>query len=88
MELELLYEGKAKKVYQSDTNENHLILSYKNAATAFNGEKKAQFTGKGRLNNEISSSYSRHYKIKEFSRILSNGWILLLKWFRKQILFR
>lgn len=55
MELELLYEGKAKKVYQSDANENHLILSYKNAATAFNGEKKAQFTGKGRLNNEISS---------------------------------
>lgn len=55
MELELLYEGKAKKVYQSDTNENHLILSYKNDATAFNGEKKAQFTGKGRLNNEISS---------------------------------
>lgn len=55
MELELLYEGKAKKVYQSDTDENHLILSYKNDATAFNGEKKAQFTGKGRLNNEISS---------------------------------
>ncbi|WP_368655039.1 phosphoribosylaminoimidazolesuccinocarboxamide synthase [Ornithinibacillus sp. 4-3] len=55
MELELLYEGKAKKVYQSSMNENHLILSYKNDATAFNGEKKAQFTGKGRLNNEISS---------------------------------
>ncbi|GIO22800.1 phosphoribosylaminoimidazolesuccinocarboxamide synthase [Oceanobacillus sp. J11TS1] len=55
MELELLYEGKAKKVYQSDTNVNHLILSYKNDATAFNGEKKAQFYGKGRLNNEISS---------------------------------
>lgn len=55
MELELLYEGKAKQVYQSDTNENHLILLYKNDATAFNGEKKDQFIGKGRLNNEISS---------------------------------
>ncbi len=48
-------KARQKKVYQSATNENHLILSYKNAATAFNGEKKAQFTGKGRLNNEISS---------------------------------
>ncbi|WP_100012518.1 phosphoribosylaminoimidazolesuccinocarboxamide synthase [Lentibacillus sediminis] len=51
----LLYEGKAKKVYQSADRPGQLVLSYKNAATAFNGEKKATFSGKGRLNNEISS---------------------------------
>ncbi|MFA1819429.1 phosphoribosylaminoimidazolesuccinocarboxamide synthase [Virgibacillus oceani] len=50
----LLYEGKAKKVYQAKDREGKLILSYKNDATAFNGEKKAAFSGKGRLNNEIS----------------------------------
>lgn len=50
----LLYEGKAKKVY--GTNDENLVwIEYKDSATAFNGEKKAQITGKGRLNNEITS---------------------------------
>jgi len=52
---ELLYEGKAKKVYRSSTDSEKLVLSYKNDATAFNGKKKESFPGKGRLNNEISS---------------------------------
>lgn len=51
---ELLYEGKAKRVYQTD-EESLVWLEYKDSATAFNGEKKAQITGKGRLNNEITS---------------------------------
>ncbi len=52
---ELLYEGKAKKVYLSTTDSERLVLSYKNDATAFNGKKKENFPGKGRLNNEITS---------------------------------
>ncbi|WP_027410388.1 phosphoribosylaminoimidazolesuccinocarboxamide synthase [Anoxybacteroides tepidamans] len=52
--LELLYEGKAKKVYLTDA-ENVLWIEYKDSATAFNGEKKATIAGKGRLNNEITS---------------------------------
>lgn len=55
MERTLLYEGKAKKVYQVNDRLGEIILSYKNDATAFNGEKKSVFPGKGRLNNEISS---------------------------------
>lgn len=51
----LLYEGKAKKVYKAADRPGQLVLSYKNAATAFNGEKEATFSGRGRLNNEISS---------------------------------
>ena len=50
----LLYEGKAKRVYQTD-DENLVWFEYKDSATAFNGEKKAQITGKGKLNNEITS---------------------------------
>ncbi|MDF1509725.1 phosphoribosylaminoimidazolesuccinocarboxamide synthase [Robertmurraya sp. DFI.2.37] len=50
----LLYEGKAKRVYQTD-DENLVWLEYKDSATAFNGEKKEQITGKGKLNNEITS---------------------------------
>ncbi|MFC3039438.1 phosphoribosylaminoimidazolesuccinocarboxamide synthase [Virgibacillus xinjiangensis] len=55
MKADLLYEGKAKRVYRAEGKPGQLVLSYKNDATAFNGEKKAQFDGKGRLNNEISS---------------------------------
>ena len=55
MKAELLYEGKAKKVYRSSTDSEKLVLSYKNDATAFNGKKKESFLGKGKLNNEISS---------------------------------
>lgn len=51
---ELLYEGKAKKIY-STADEQVVLVEYKDSATAFNGEMKAEIAGKGRLNNEISS---------------------------------
>ncbi|WP_059104461.1 phosphoribosylaminoimidazolesuccinocarboxamide synthase [Shouchella shacheensis] len=50
----LVYEGKAKRIYQTD-DENLLWVEYKDDATAFNGEKKDTLEGKARLNNEISS---------------------------------
>ncbi len=52
--LEMLYEGKAKKVYKTD-NEKHYIVEYKDDATAFNGVKKGQIAGKGVVNNKMSS---------------------------------
>ncbi|MFP7171263.1 phosphoribosylaminoimidazolesuccinocarboxamide synthase [Terribacillus sp. 7520-G] len=55
MKGKLLYEGKAKQVFQSAEKEQELVLSYKNDATAFNGKKKASFEGKGRYNNLIST---------------------------------
>lgn len=51
---DLLYEGKAKRVYFTE-DENVVWIEYKDSATAFNGEKKAEISGKGRLNNEITS---------------------------------
>ncbi|WP_108672447.1 phosphoribosylaminoimidazolesuccinocarboxamide synthase [Peribacillus acanthi] len=52
--LGLLYEGKAKRIYA--TNEENVVwVEYKDSATAFNGEKKANISGKGVLNNEITS---------------------------------
>ena len=52
--LEKLYEGKAKQLYATDDPEV-LWVEYKNTATAGDGEKKEDFTGKGRLNNLITS---------------------------------
>lgn len=54
--LEPLYEGKAKKVYKTSEPGMYWI-EYKDDATAFNGEKKGQIVGKGRLNNEISAIF-------------------------------
>lgn len=51
---ELLYQGKAKYVYQTD-KPNQLILAYKDQVTAFNGKKKETIIGKGRFNNLISA---------------------------------
>ncbi len=51
---ELLYEGKAKKVYRTD-DEDVLIVDYKDDATAFNGLKKGTIQGKGVINNRMTN---------------------------------
>ena len=51
---EQLYEGKAKKVFTTDDPEL-LIVSYKDDATAFNGQKKGTIVGKGVINNKMSN---------------------------------
>lgn len=51
---ELLYEGKAKRVYKTD-DERYYVVSYKDDATAFNGEKKGTIVGKGVVNNRMSN---------------------------------
>ena len=51
---ELIYEGKAKKVFSHD-DENKVIIEFKDDATAFNALKKAKFEGKGKLNCLISA---------------------------------
>ena len=54
----LLYEGKAKKVYTTE-DERYYIVSYKDDATAFNGEKKGTILGKGVVNNRMSNIMCR-----------------------------
>ncbi len=51
---ELLYEGKAKRLFLTD-DENLVISEFKDDLTAFNGEKKSSEAGKGALNNKIST---------------------------------
>ncbi len=61
-ELKLLYEGKAKKVYEYE--EDKVVIYYKDDATAFDGLKKAQIESKGILNNLISSALFEHLNSK------------------------
>lgn len=52
--VELLYEGKAKKVWTTE-DPDVLIVDYKDDATAFNGEKKGTIVGKGAINNRMTN---------------------------------
>lgn len=49
-----LYEGKAKKVFATDSDDL-VIVSYKDDATALDGLKKGTITGKGAINNRMSN---------------------------------
>lgn len=54
--MQLLYEGKAKAVYRTG-NSGEILIKYKDSATAFNGVKKENIEGKGRLN----LMFTRHF---------------------------
>jgi len=56
---ELIYEGKAKKVYCHE-DENKVFIEFKDDATAFNALKKEKFEGKGKLNCLISARIFEH----------------------------
>ena len=54
----LLYEGKAKKIFETD-NPEVLLVSYKDDATAFNGVKRGTIEGKGLINNKVTNYMMR-----------------------------
>ena len=56
--LDMLYEGKAKKVYKTEV-EDVYVVDYKDDATAFNGLKKGTILGKGVVNNKMSNHMFR-----------------------------
>ncbi|NLB35788.1 MAG: phosphoribosylaminoimidazolesuccinocarboxamide synthase, partial [Clostridiales bacterium] len=61
--LQILYEGKAKRVYSTE-NADVLIVDYKDDATAFNGLKKGTISGKGAINNRMSNYMCRLLETK------------------------
>lgn len=54
MKKEMIYEGKAKKVYATD-DPDLVIVSYKDDATAGDGAKKGTIVGKGVINNKMTN---------------------------------
>ena len=57
----LLYEGKAKIVYETN-NPDELLVYFKDDATAFNGEKHGIIEGKGVINNKLSEFFFKQLK--------------------------
>lgn len=62
MKGELLYEGKAKKIYSIPGKSHEVWVEYKNSLTAFNALKKGEFEGKGQINCEITSLIFQYLK--------------------------
>lgn len=58
---DLLYEGKAKQLYET-SEPNILWVTYKDQATAGNGARKEAIAGKGQLNNQITSMIFKKLK--------------------------
>ena len=56
--MQQLYEGKAKKVFATD-DPSLCIVSYKDDATAFNGQKKSTILGKGAINNRLTNYFMK-----------------------------
>ena len=61
---ELLYEGKAKKLFITE-DPQILRVEYKDDATAFNGKKFDLLKDKGRLNNAITVFFFEHLETKD-----------------------
>jgi len=79
---ELLYEGKAKRLYLTD-DANLVISEFKDDLTAFNGEKKSSEAGKGALNNKISTELFKLLEAKgiptHFVKMLDDNHMLHTK---------
>jgi phosphoribosylaminoimidazole-succinocarboxamide synthase len=79
---EMLYEGKAKKVFITD-QEGVYLVQYKDDATAFNGEKKGQIGDKGIVNNRLSALFFQALETAEvpthFIELLSDREMLVRK---------
>ena len=76
----LIYEGKAKKVYETD-DPDLLIQEFKDDATAFNAQKRGTIQQKGIVNNAISARIFELLESKKipthFIRLLSEREMLV-----------
>ncbi len=60
---ELIYEGKAKRVFACEIPDR-VLIEFKNDATAFNAQKRSEIDGKGRLNCKISAALFELLELK------------------------
>jgi len=82
MKQNLIYEGKAKKIYSTE-RPDVFLQEFKDDATAFNGLKKDKIPHKGELNNQISSRIFEYLKENNipthFIKKVSNNEMLVIK---------
>ena len=52
---ELIYEGKAKKIFKIAGDDKRVLVHFKDSLTAFNAQKMGSFENKGSINRDIAS---------------------------------
>ena len=79
---ELIYEGKAKKLYVTD-DPDILWQEFKDDATAFNAQKRGTIIGKGEVNNQVSAHLFEYLERKgiktHFVKLISEREMLVKK---------
>lgn len=60
----MIYEGKAKKVFQWSEDSEKVFLEFKDSLTAFNAQKKGSFENKGPINRDIAVLIFEYLKSK------------------------
>ncbi len=79
--MNLIYEGKTKKVYKISDDE--VILEFKDSVTAFNAQKIEVFEGKGKLNAKFSEYFFNLLKEKgienHFIKVLDDNKLICKK---------
>lgn len=77
---QLLHEGKAKRVFQTD-QDDLVAVEFKDDATAFNAQKKAQLAGKGAVNCRISALIFEHLERcgvpTHYRGVAGSNWMLV-----------
>lgn len=69
---DLLYEGKAKKIFSIEGVDDQVWVEFKNSLTAFNALKKGEFEEKGSINRQISSLIFKYLETKD----IPTHWVL------------
>lgn len=68
---EMIYEGKAKKIFRLPTEPDNVLMEFKDSLTAFNALKKGSFESKGPVNRDIASLIFAHLR----KRGIDSHWV-------------
>jgi phosphoribosylaminoimidazole-succinocarboxamide synthase len=61
---DMIYEGKAKRLFRVEGHPEWILQEFKDSLTAFNAQKKGEFENKGRVNRDITSLVFRYLDSK------------------------
>ena len=63
----MIYEGKAKRLFEVESSPQWILQEFKDSLTAFNALKKGSFDNKGKINRDITSLVFRFLESKGIS---------------------
>ena len=71
--MDLIHEGKAKRVLQDPDSPERVIIEFTDTVTAGDGDKKEDFTGKGTIACEISKYLFKYLMLSVPKKIIEQA---------------